>query len=163
MEIDEVNEVPEPDGWEDTLTGLEGPAFWERVLIAEIARSTKYDRPLTAVVIELQGIDQLWLSRGREVARRALRETAQCLRRASRTSDYCTRIAAGRYGVILTETDEISAINFVERVRETAPRWFADSGKGLRLSFGWASPKAREAPDSLVRRAERRLVTELLR
>jgi diguanylate cyclase (GGDEF)-like protein len=159
----EVNEVPEPDGWLDTLTGLEGPDFWERVLIAEVARATKYDRALTAVVVELQGIDQLWLTRGRVVARRALRETAQCLRRASRTSDYCTRIGAGRFGVMLTETDEISAINFVERVRETVPGWIASDGGGLRLSFGWASPKPREAPGSLVRRAERRLVSELLR
>jgi diguanylate cyclase (GGDEF)-like protein len=156
-----LNEIPEPDGWDDALTGLEGPAFWERVLIAEVARSTKYDRPLTVVVIELQGIDAVWEADGPEVARRIFREAAECLRRAARASDYCTRIAPGRFGVILTETDEISAINFVERVREDAPRFLPDSIDGLRLRFGWASPMEREAPDSLVRRAERRLLTEL--
>jgi PleD family two-component response regulator len=65
--------------------------------------------------------------------------------------------------VILTETDEIMAINFVERVREDAPRALPPGSEAVRLSFGWASPKPGEAPDSLVRRAERRLVGELLR
>ncbi len=156
-----VNEIPEPDGWEDALTGLEGPAFWERVLIAEVARATKYHRALTVVVIELQGIDGLWESAGPDVARRVFREAAECLRRAARASDYCTRMAPGRFGVILTETDEIAAINFVERVRDEAPRFLPFDADGLRLRFGWASPKKREAPDSLVRRAERRLIAEL--
>ena len=65
--------------------------------------------------------------------------------------------------MILTETDEIAAINYVERVREAGPRSMPRGGENLRFSFGWSSPKVGEAPDSVVRRADTRLMAELLR
>ena len=67
-----------------------------------------------------------------------------------------------RFGVILTETDEIAAINYVERVREAGPRSMPRGGENLRFSFGWASPKPGEPADAVVRRADSRLVAELL-
>ena len=114
--------IPEPMGWEDALSGLEGPDFWRRILVAEIARSGRYERPMTVVVIELEGLSELADVWGSEVARQAVRAAGQCLRRTSRSSDYCTRIEVSRFGVVLTETDEIAAINFVENVRETGPQ-----------------------------------------
>lgn len=154
--------INEPIGWDDPLTGLEGPSFWQRVAIAELARSAKYGRPLSVVVVEVEGLTRLADLWGEEIARHALREVAQCLRRLSRKSDYCTRIGLTRFGVVLTETDEIAAINFVERVREDCPRSLPRGAQRLRLSFGWASPRPDESPESLVRRAEARLLAELL-
>ena len=155
--------IPEPAGWEDALTGLDGPDFWRRVLVSEIARAHRYHRSLTVVVTELEGVPEMAETWGYDVGRHAIREAAQCLRRASRTSDYCCRIAPTRFGVVLTETDEIAAINFVERVRESGPRSMPRGGENLRFSFGWASPKPGEAPERVVRRADSRLMSELLR
>ena len=153
--------VPMPSGWDDPLTGLEGPVFWQRVLISEIARTTKYGRDLTVCIVQIEGIDAVVEANGEDVGRRVLRHAAQMLRREARASDYCARIDVCRFGIVLTETDEIAAINFVERVREAAPRAIPEVRGILRFSFGWASAKPREAPDSLVRRAERRLIAEL--
>jgi diguanylate cyclase (GGDEF)-like protein len=157
----DITELAGPSGWEDPLTGLEGPDFWQRVLVSEIARSHRYKRPLTVVVVELGELDELAQTWGREVVRQAVREAGQCLKRTSRTSDYCTRLGPTRYGVVLTETDEIAAINFVERVREAAPRAMPKGFEGLRFSFGWASPKPGESADRVVRRADARLMLEL--
>ena len=153
--------IPGPGGWEDPLTGLEGPDFWRRILVAEVARASRYRRPLTVVVVELGNLGPLSETWGAEVARHAVHQAAQCLRRTSRTSDYCTRLAATRFGVVLTETDEIAAINFVERVREAGPKSMPKGFDGLEFSFGWASPKAGEAAEAVVRRADARLATEL--
>jgi len=153
--------IPVPTGWDDPLTGLEGPVFWQRVLISETARTTKYGRALTVCVVQVEGIDAVVEANGETAGRRVLRHVAQVLRRAARASDYCARIDVCRFGVVLTETDEIAAINFVERVREAAPRSVPEVRGIIRFSFGWASAKEREAPDSLVRRAERRLIAEL--
>ncbi|MHB8890509.1 MAG: diguanylate cyclase [Candidatus Limnocylindrales bacterium] len=158
-----VDTIPEPDGWEDPLTGLEGPDLWRRVLVTEVWRASRYGRALTVVVTEVEGVLEIGDQWGVEIARHSLRELAQCLRRLTRASDYCTRIGLTRFGVVLTETNEIEAINFVERVREEAPLTLPRSGEGLRLAFGWASPKAGESADSLVRRADHRLMQELLR
>jgi diguanylate cyclase (GGDEF)-like protein len=158
----DTKEIPEPYGWEDSLTGLEGPDFWQRVLVSEVARAVRYRRSLTVVVAEVEGVEKMSEMWGYDVGRHAVREAAQCLRRASRSSDYCTRIGLARFGIVLTETDEIAAINYVERVREAGPRTMPRAGDGLRFNFGWASPKAGESADALVRRAEKRLGAEAL-
>ena len=112
------------------------------------------------VVAEVEGVETMAETWGWNVGRHAIREAAQCLRRTSRTSDYCTRIGLARFGVILTETDEIAAINFVERVREAGPAHDASRRRRPRFNFGWASPRSGESADALVRRAEKRLLAE---
>jgi two-component system cell cycle response regulator len=153
--------IPEPAGWEDALTGLEGPDFWQRTLVSEVARSARYRRALTVVICEVGGIDSIERDWGSDVARHALREAAQCLRRTSRAADHCTRIGVTRFGVALTGTDEIMAINFVERVREDGPRSMPPDVDGLRFDFGWASLRQGESPEAVVRRAESRLMAEI--
>ncbi len=159
----DIRGIPEPAGWKDQLTGLEGPDAWQRMLVAEVARSTRYGRPLTIVVLEVEGVLDLGEGLGPEIARHTLREAAQALRRESRTSDLAFRIGVTRFGVVLTETDEVPAINYVERVRERLLRDLVPAGTELRLSFGWASPKAGESADVLVRRADHRMIEDLLR
>jgi diguanylate cyclase (GGDEF)-like protein len=160
--LDDIG-IPRPDGWDDATSGIEGPDFWLRVLVNEVARAIRYRRALTVVVLEIEGLPDLVNMWGDEIGRHAVHEAGQCLRRASRTSDYCARIDQSRFGIVLTETDEIAAINFVERIREGMPPVLPRSGSGLRLCFGWASPMPGDAAIDLVHRAERRLVAELTR
>lgn len=157
--------IPEPMGWDDPLTGLDGPDAWQRTLVTEVARAARYRRPLAIVVleVEVEGVTELGDHGADDAARHALHEAAQALRRESRTSDVAFRIGVSRFGVILPETDEVAAINYVERVRERAPGRLPDGGHGLRLSFGWASPAKGESADVLVRRADHRMTEELLR
>jgi diguanylate cyclase (GGDEF)-like protein len=153
--------IPAPVGWEDPLTGLEGPDFWQRILVSEVARAARYKRPITVVLVELGNLTALTETWGDEVALQAVREAGRCLQRVSRTSDYCCRLDATKFGVVLTETDEIAAINSVERVREAGPRSMPKGFEALEFSFGWASPKSGESADTVVRRAETRLAAEL--
>jgi diguanylate cyclase (GGDEF)-like protein len=154
--------IPEPSGWIDPVTGLEGPDFWSRLLDSEIARSTRYRRPLTVIVMDVDGMHELGLVWGEEVARHTLHETAQCVRRMARSSDHCTRIGPVRLGILLTETDEIAAINFVDRLREAGPRSLPRVANHVRFRFGWASPRPGEAVDAVVARAETRLAADRL-
>ena len=161
----------EPTGWRDALTGLEGPDAWQQALVAEVARAARYGRPMTAIVLEVEGVSELDRIVGEELSKgpaeaaasKALRQAADALRRESRTSDLVFRIGQARFGVILTETDEVTAVNYVERVREAMPPRLPGRGEGVRLSFGWASPLAGESADVLVRRADLRLTEERLR
>ncbi len=155
--------IPQPVGWKDALTGLDGPDAWQRVLVAEVARSARYGRPLTVVVLEVEGVMELGEDLGDDTGRHVLREAAQALRRESRTSDLVFRIGVARLGVVLTETDEVEAVNYVERVRESVLPKLPMLDGALRLSFGWASPVSGESADVAVRRADHRMITELLR
>lgn len=155
--------MPSPAGWEDVPSGIEGPSFWKRVLVNEVARASRYRRSLTVVVLEIEGLAAMADTWGEDIGRHAVHQAGECLRRSSRTSDYCARIDGSRFGIVLTETDEIAAINFVERLREAMPVALPREGAGLRLCFGWASPRTGDSPASLVERAERRLIGELSR
>ncbi|HEY5630329.1 MAG TPA: diguanylate cyclase [Candidatus Limnocylindrales bacterium] len=159
----EIRGIPEPVGWKDPLTGLEGPDAWQRALVAEVARSARYGRRLTIVVVEVEGVMEIGEELGEESGRHILREVALALRRESRTSDLVFRVGVTRLGVVLAETDEVAAVNYVERVRESVLPRLPMLGETLRLSFGWASPVSGDSADILVRRADHRMIQELLR
>jgi diguanylate cyclase (GGDEF)-like protein len=158
-----IRRIPEPTGWRDEITGLEGPDAWQRALVAEVARSGRYGHAMTVVVLEVEGVAELTEELGPEVGRHVLREAAQGLLRESRTSDLLFRVGATRLGAVLPETDEVTAINYVERVRENVLARLPTYNDGLRLSLGWASPVPGESADALVRRADHRMIEELLR
>ena len=152
-----------PSGWTDALTGTDGPRLWDRTVSSEVARVSRYRRPVTVALIEINGLDRYARSWGIDVAERLFVQLARTMAVNVRSSDHMARLERTRFGLLLTETDEIAAINYVERVREAGPRSMPRGGENLRFSFGWASPKVGEAPESVVRRADTRLMAELLR
>ncbi len=150
-----------PADWEDELTGLPGPAFWQAILAAESARDTRYGRTATVVFVELAGLPQLADLWGADVATQAIASLAGILRAGSRASDYLARLDAGRFGVILTETDEVAAVNFVERVRDRCDRELGGAPESVRVAFGWASPHGAVTLQTMAATAEARLRDEL--
>jgi len=144
-----IHELPQPDittmtraapeGWHDEPTGLPGPAFWAVVLGTESARCARYKRPATVLLARVTGFDEIVRSWSREVALRAVADIGAILRSGCRLSDYVVRLGDDRFGMILTETDEIAAINMVERVRDRCDRVLRARFDDSRVAFGWAS------------------------
>ena len=126
----------------------------------EEARSGRYGRPVSVVIAELDGLDKLAELFGAEVADRLIPPVADALRRSARAADRVARLSHTRFGVLLVETDEIRAINYVERVRAACDRWLEASAIALRLSIGWASPATDGDLRSAVRIAEERMHRE---
>jgi GGDEF domain-containing protein len=50
------------------------------------------------------------------------------------------RVGHSRFAILLTETDEVAATNYVERVRAACDLWLAAGRSSVRLAFGWAMP-----------------------
>jgi diguanylate cyclase (GGDEF)-like protein len=130
---------PAPAGWSDPATGTDGPRYWDRIISSERARVRRYRRPATVALVELVGLDKLSRRWGPDVADRALVICARTLAKEIRSSDHIARIETGRFGLLLTETSEIDAINFVERARASCERELQAAG-GVAVAFGWASP-----------------------
>jgi len=130
-----------PSAWFDATTGIPGPAFWEAALSAESARCARYGRTSTVVLAETVGFDQVAGEWGRELALKSVVDVVAVLQAGCRGSDYVARLADDRIGMILTETDEVAAINMIERVRERCDRAMRAQTMGGRVAFGWASPR----------------------
>ena len=148
---------PEPAGWSDPLTGADGPRFWDRVLASEAARSRRYDRPATVALIEIVGLEAFVHAWGAAITERTFVRLARTVATEIRSSDHIARIGRTRFAVLLTETDQIAAINFVERVRSSCEGQVGELG----IAIGWASPAQTSDLHDAMLVAERRLLEEL--
>ena len=126
-----------PSGWTDALTGTDGPRLWDRTVSSEVARVSRYRRPVTVALIEINGLDRYARSWGIDVAERLFVQLARTMAVNVRSSDHMARVERTRFGLLLTETDEIAAINIVERVRAACEYQLGTSDL-VRIGIGWA-------------------------
>ena len=153
-------EGPVPDPYLDPVTGLDTMLAWERTMAEENERYVRYRRPVSVVVVEIDGLNRLVDRFGAEPARRVLPAVGDAMRRLARRTDRVAHAGGGRFLVMLPETDEVAAINYVERVRVACERWLESGAVALRLSIGWASPTAVGEIDTALRTAEERMYAE---
>ena len=144
----------------DGITGFEAAPSWTRWLAEEGARIERYGRRSTIVLIELPGIDRVTEVLGPEAADRLIPPLATTMRRHARAADCLARLGRARFGALLTETDEVRAINYVERVRAACDVWLESGAVALRLAIGWAEIGSDQPPEVALAAAERRLNEE---
>ena len=82
------------------------------------------------------------------------------MRRHARAADNLARLGRARFGVLLTETDEILAINYIEKVRAACDVWLQSGAVALRLSIGWAEVGPKQPVEVAIKTAETRLNEE---
>lgn len=126
-----------PSGWNDALTGTDGPRLWDRIISSEVARVSRYRRPVTVALIEIVGLDQYARKWGIDVAERMFVQLARTIAVNIRSSDHIARVERTRFAVLFPETDEIPAINVVERVR-AACEFQLGASDLVRIAIGWA-------------------------
>ena len=150
----------DPAAATDPETGFELAGAWAKWLAEEGARVDRYGHPATIVLVELAGLDRLAEKLGQEAADRLIPPISTTLRRHARASDNMARLGRARFGVLLTETDEILAINYVERVRSACDVWLQSGAVALRLSIGWAQVGPKQPVEVAIQAAETRLNEE---
>jgi diguanylate cyclase (GGDEF)-like protein len=148
------------DGPLDAETGMDVGAAWARWLAEEEARIRRFHHPATVVLVELAGLDRLAERLGPEAAERLIPPIATTMRREARATDHLARLSETRFAALLPETDEIRAINYVERVRSACDLWLASGAVALRLSMGWAEIGPNRSASVATADAETRLFAE---
>jgi diguanylate cyclase (GGDEF)-like protein len=144
----------------DAVTGFDLAPAWSKLLNEEGARVDRYGHPATIVLIELAGLDRLAERLGPEAADRLIPPLATTMRRHARAADSLARLGRARFGVLLAETDEIRAINYIERIRNACDVWLESGAVALRLSIGWAEIAVNQPVDVAAQNAEKRLNEE---
>lgn len=152
-----------PVGWTDALTGCDGPRYWDRIVISEQARNERHRRTATIALIEFAGIDGVAQRWGTDLALRLFLRLARALASGIRSSDHIARIGRTCFAVLLVETDEIAAINFVDRVRAQCEADVDPVANGFRMAIGWASPAVGGNLDDAQRMAMERLEADVVR
>jgi len=147
----------------DSRRTLLDAAAFEAIVQQEDAREERYRRPTTVVVMELAGLDRLIERLGEPVAARVEPEVADSIAKLARRADYVARLAPGRFAVLMPETDEIVAINYVERVRQACDEWLASGAIAMCLAIGWSSTAGKASVTTAMQVAVDRMHAELHR
>ena len=127
----------------DDLTQLYNRRYFFERFNQEVERSTRYQRPLSCIIMDIDFFKQVNDSYGHLAGDRVLVDIAQIVRKNCRRSDL-----AGRYGgeeliILLPETETAGAMIIAERIREMIEQHQTVDGKGVvigvTVSMGVAS------------------------
>jgi diguanylate cyclase (GGDEF)-like protein len=136
----------------DPVTGLYTRASVEQRIGKEVSRARRRNLPLSLVALHLDDFAQVSERYGSDVGAQILKEFANRLRKASRGSDFCVRLASDDFLVILPECSLADAKIVSDRLG-TLKMKHAGREIALTYSAGWIDYKPGEVPSDLFQRA----------
>ncbi len=137
----------------DHITKLEDRRAFEIRLLQEVSRSARSLAPLTVMLIDIDGLDQINRVVGESDGDRVLSETAQKLRETLRLSDVFYRYGGDEFAVILPDTDVATGYIVAERCRE-AIRKISSRDESTQCSIGLADFSVGRSAEELTAKAE---------
>lgn len=146
----------------DGLTGIHNKRYLLDHLEREIDRSTRHERPLALILIDVDHFKSINDTLGHLAGDLALREVAHCLRPIIRKYDLLARYGGEEFAVVLSETSREDAIAIAEKLRRAVEiHPFAFEGRPFRvtISLGVATVVRNEPldPSELIRLADSHL------
>jgi diguanylate cyclase (GGDEF)-like protein/PAS domain S-box-containing protein len=134
----------------DDLTALPNRRRWHEELDREMARSRRSGKPLCVAQIDLDGCKAYNDEHGHIEGDKLLARTARAWSDAVRTTDTLGRTGGDEFSLLLPECAVEEATDVVDRLRRATP-------EPVTCSAGVACSEGTEAPEALVRRADRAL------
>lgn len=104
----------------DKLTGCVNFRLTMEFLEREVSRATRLQKPLTAIMIDLDYFKEINDTYGHIVGNEALKIFASILKKSVRTIDIVGRYGGDEFLIVLPETNPQQARGIMERVREKA-------------------------------------------
>ncbi len=137
----------------DPLTGLYNRRSGEQRLSEEISRATRYQRPLTILLIDLDGLKQINDKLGHAGGDLILKSFAERLQRAIRGSDLAVRLGGDEFMALLPEcrTEEVGRV--LGRI-EGLEVEYEGTRIPCRFSRGWTDYRPGESAEELMKRAD---------
>lgn len=118
----------------DDLTKLLNRRRFNDVIDAEIVRATRYGRPLSLLLLDLDDFKKLNDAYGHPTGDEMLVVLAESIRSLTRKTDSVARIGGEEFAVLLPETDLGEALRAAERIREKVAATSLLLGDGTALT-----------------------------
>jgi diguanylate cyclase (GGDEF)-like protein len=140
----------------DQLTGLYNRRSGEQRLATEISRSSRHDRPLTVLLLDLDGLKEINDRLGHPAGDLILRSFAERLQRAIRGSDLAVRLGGDEFMVLLPECRSDEVRHVLGRVEGLEVEYNHEKVP-CRFSRGWTDYKRGETAEEFLKRADEAL------
>jgi diguanylate cyclase (GGDEF)-like protein len=147
----------------DELTRLYNFRYFQDRVVSEVRRATRYDAPLSLLMIDADDFKAFNDSKGHLAGNMALRRLANVLKKTVREVDVAARYGGEEFAILLPSTPKLAALKLGEKVRQAVEkagigRDEERGGRPLTVSIGVASlPGDAASPEELVDRADRAL------
>jgi diguanylate cyclase (GGDEF)-like protein len=137
----------------DPLTGLHNRRSGDQRLAEEISRAQRHGRPLTILMIDLNGLKHLNDKFGHAAGDELIRHFAARLSKAIRGSDLAIRRGGDEFLVLLPECKPDEVVHVLSRLCGLN---FDHNGQSITFSFsaGWTNFNPGESPEDLLKRAD---------
>jgi diguanylate cyclase (GGDEF)-like protein len=137
----------------DQLTGLYNRRSGEQRLGQEISRAQRHGRPLTVLLIDLDGLKQVNDRYGHAAGDLVIKGFAERLQRAIRGSDLAVRLGGDEFMALLPECRAEEVRHVLARVEGLEVIY---NNEKIQCSFsrGWTDYKLGESPQDLLKRAD---------
>ena len=140
----------------DALTGLPDRDSFTQRAVAMISMARRYEEPLSLMMLDIDFLNKINETQGREAGDRALALFASCLNAQMRLGDLVGRVGGEEFAMLMARTDAQGPQAFDKRLRAALhKRAAAELGFAVDFSAGW-SPLRRGDRNiaDLMRRAE---------
>lgn len=140
----------------DPLTGIANRRyFYERAQLA-VNQSKRSGRPISLAFMDLDDFKPLNDMWGHSHGDQILLMITQGLSNNIRNIDLAARLGGDEFGLLLPDTDRVSAVKVVEKLQGILLELMATQGYPITFSFGIASfVSAPESVDLLINKADR--------
>ncbi|MBN1353518.1 MAG: diguanylate cyclase [Candidatus Omnitrophica bacterium] len=156
----------------DDLTKLYRYSYFHMRIDEELARSKRYNRPLSLIMVDVDNFKNINDGFGHQAGDEALRVIARMMKRNLRKVDISARYGGEEFGILLPETEKNNAHTVAERIRKSIEEEFRKpeiikkvirrnlGGKEkleLTISIGISTYRPEISKEDLVREADEAL------
>jgi diguanylate cyclase (GGDEF)-like protein len=141
----------------DALTGLATRRAGRDALEREVQRATRYGRPLSLILFDLDRFKAVNDRYGHAAGDRVLRSIARLALKTVRDTDLVARWGGEEFLVICTETGQDEAVRLAERLRRRIAHLHVARRRMVTASFGVAAFARGEEAPALAERADQAL------
>jgi diguanylate cyclase (GGDEF)-like protein len=137
----------------DQLTGLYNRRSGEQRLAEEISRAVRHQRPLTVLLLDLDGLKQTNDKLGHAAGDLVLKTFSERLQKAIRGSDLAVRLGGDEFMALLPECRAEEVRHVMARI-EGLEVEYESTRIPIRFSRGWTDYKPGETSEELLKRAD---------
>lgn len=119
----------------DSLTGLSNRRHFLELAEQELARTRRYDKPLSVLMFDLDEFKAINDTHGHQAGDNVLRKVGEVCRRTLREVDIVGRIGGEEFAILLPESDAKQATDAAERLRQDIANSMLTLEQGGELSF----------------------------
>lgn len=144
----------------DPLTGCANRRGLAERIDEELDRATRYGRPMSVAVIDIDHFKNLNDKFGHQAGDQALKHLVQLIQPRLRNTDFLARAGGEEFVIVMPETTKEAAEFVLERIREViaGESFYSDRGIiNMTISVGIACLIAGEAGNELIERADVKL------